>query len=369
MNDNFYRAFEEKHRGSRELIRSRLLVYLPFIQALLKEYPKGRALDLGCGRGEWLELLAEQGFSAQGVDLDDGMLQDCRERGLQVETADAVTYMQALPAGSLCIVSGFHIAEHLSFKVLQRLVIESKRVLVGGGLLILETPNPENISVGTNSFYLDPTHERPIPHDLLSFLPEFYGYQRCKVLRLQESAELHSESHLRLMHVLNGVSPDYAVIAQTQGSPSLIEALTPAFNQDFGLSLEILAEKYQQKLDHRLMSLEQKINHQLIFLEQKAHEAEVRLNAIYDSNSWRITAPLRWAFNQWRLLRKDGVIIRSKACAKKIIRKASQSNAVETIFISNSQGIESDNIAHLSPCAKKIFTDLNIIIRQQKRGD
>jgi SAM-dependent methyltransferase len=365
MENFFYRAFEEKYRGSRELIRSRLLIYLPFIHVLLKEYPNGQALDLGCGRGEWLELLSEQGFNAQGVDLDDGMLQDCRERGLQVETAEALTYMQALPAGSLCIVSGFHIAEHLPFKDLQRIVMEAKRVLVDGGLLILETPNPENISVGTNSFYLDPTHERPIPQDLLSFLPELYGYERCKVLRLQESAQLHGESHLRLMHVLNGVSPDYAVIAQTQGSPSLIEALTPAFNQDFGLSLEMLAERYQQKLDYQLMSLD----HRLISLEQKAHEAEVRLNDIYTSNCWRITAPLRWAFNQWRLLRKDGVINRSKAFAKKIIRKATQSNAVETIFISKSQGIESDNIAHLSPCAKKIFTDLNLIIRQQKKGD
>jgi len=74
MHDSFYRAFEEKHRGSRELIKSRQRAYLPFIEALRSICSDARAIDLGCGRGEWLELLKESGFDAQGVDLDEGML-------------------------------------------------------------------------------------------------------------------------------------------------------------------------------------------------------------------------------------------------------------------------------------------------------
>ncbi|MDP4589573.1 MAG: methyltransferase domain-containing protein, partial [Burkholderiaceae bacterium] len=94
MSDSFYRAFENKLRGSRELIKSRLQIYLPFVQPLLKAYPAGKALDVGCGRGEWLELIGEQGFDALGVDLDESMLLACREKNLSVETADAVFYMK-----------------------------------------------------------------------------------------------------------------------------------------------------------------------------------------------------------------------------------------------------------------------------------
>jgi SAM-dependent methyltransferase len=256
MANSFYKAFEEKFRGSRETVKSRLQVYLPFIQPVFKAFPQYQTLDLGCGRGEWLELLTEQGFNAKGVDLDDGMLQDCRERGLQVETSDALAHIQTLPEHSVSIVSGFHIAEHLTFNVLMQLVQEAKRVLVPGGLLILETPNPENILVATNNFYLDPTHNKPIPPDLLSFLPEHYGYSRFKVLRLQEAEQLRVEPNPRLINVINGVSPDYAVVAQTQGVPLLMEALSPVFEQNFGLTLHTLAEKYQESLNQRLNFIE-----------------------------------------------------------------------------------------------------------------
>lgn len=359
MSDLFYRAFQEKYRGSRELINSRLQVYLPFVLPLLKAYPAGKALDVGCGRGEWLELLDEQGFDALGVDLDDGMLQACREKNLNVETADAVTYMKGLTASSLCIVSAFHVAEHLPFEVLQQLVQQALRVLVPGGLLILESPNPENITVGTNSFYLDPTHQRPIPPELLSFLPEHYGFARCKVLRLQESAHLHDASHIGLMDVLGGVSPDYAVVAQKQGVPLLMEALTPAFDTHYGLTLNHLAKRHEQAVDKRLMAIEakaeqaqeqamqaevkaqqareqamqaevkaQQAQEQAMHAEAKAHKAEAastqhmaELQAVYASRSWQLTAPLRWAFKQTRSLRKDGLKSRIGAFSNKALRR------------------------------------------------
>ena len=90
MTTQFYRAFEDRYRGSREVIKSRLRTYQPFLGALLARYPGAPALDLGCGRGEWLELLTEQGFRARGVDLDAGMLAACLERGLDASHADAL---------------------------------------------------------------------------------------------------------------------------------------------------------------------------------------------------------------------------------------------------------------------------------------
>ena len=162
MSNSFYRALEERFRENRELIKSSLRVYLPFIEPLAKVYKDAAAIDLGCGRGEWLELLTAAGFQAHGVDLDDGMLEACRERGLNVQTQDVIIALKALPDASHAIVSGFHIVEHIPFSDLQILVQEALRVLQPGGLLIMETPNPENILVGTTNFYLDPTHQRPI---------------------------------------------------------------------------------------------------------------------------------------------------------------------------------------------------------------
>ncbi|UUZ66973.1 class I SAM-dependent methyltransferase [Polaromonas sp. P2-4] len=202
MSQDFYRALEEKFRGSREEIKSRLHVYLPFARALFKLYSSVSAVDLGCGRGEWLELLDAEGIEAQGIDLDGAMLESCHALGLRAEIGDAISLLKRLPDESQCIVSGFHIAEHLAFADLQTLVQESLRVLKPAGLLILETPNPENIAVGTSNFYLDPTHQRPLPPLLLAFLPEHYGFGRVKTLRLQEWSGLASSSHLSLLTVL-----------------------------------------------------------------------------------------------------------------------------------------------------------------------
>jgi SAM-dependent methyltransferase len=237
MSDGFYRAFEDQHRGSRELIKARQRVYLPFIDPLKILYPDASALDLGCGRGEWLELLTESGFKASGVDLDDGMLAVCRERGMTVQTKDAVTGLQEQSDESLAVVSGFHLAEHIPFEALQSLVAESLRALKPAGLLILETPNPENIVVGTANFYLDPTHRQPIPPLLLSFLAEYCGFARVKVIRLQGPVDLNLGRRLNMHDVLGGVSPDYAIVAQKAAPEEVLRSVSLAFEQEYGVTL------------------------------------------------------------------------------------------------------------------------------------
>src|SRR5215469_3508512 len=137
--DGFYRAFEERFRGSREAIRSRLQIYLPFIEPLKSIDDHPAAVDIGCGRGEWLELVTNNGFDARGVDLDEGMLEACYENGLRATKEDGIAFLEKLPNESQLIVSGFHIAEHLPFAQLQILIQQALRVLKPGGLLILET--------------------------------------------------------------------------------------------------------------------------------------------------------------------------------------------------------------------------------------
>lgn len=253
----FYRAFEDRYRGSRELIKQRQAVYLPFVLPLRTSgEPPPRALDLGCGRGEWLELLGENGFDASGVDLDEGMLAACRERGLSVEMADALERLASLPDNSLSVISAFHVVEHLPFEVLQTLVAQCERVLRPGGLLIMETPNPENLVVGTNHFYLDPSHLKPIPHQLLAFLVEYHGFARNTVVRVNE-APLHSApSGPDLWTVLSGASPDYAVVAQKTAPPIELTRFNSAFEEAYGLTLDGLAQQHEQRATQLITQVE-----------------------------------------------------------------------------------------------------------------
>lgn len=255
MTDWFYRAFEDRYRGNRATIRDRLTVYLPFVQPLAR--PGAVALDLGCGRGEWIELLGETGFAAEGVDLDEGMLAACRERGLKVTNGDAVAVLRARPEASAAVVSAFHLVEHIPFDLVQTLIAEALRVLQPGGLLILETPNPENLVVGASSFYDDPSHLRPLPPKLLAFAVEHGGFARNNVLRLQEAAHLRGTGPVQLFDVLAGVSPDYAVVAQKSGAPAELASLDALFAATYGVDLHILAQRHQQGQDAVRDELEQ----------------------------------------------------------------------------------------------------------------
>jgi len=246
---NFYLAFEDQYRGSRALIKERLRVYLPFVEPLLTVYSSCEALDIGCGRGEWIELLTDTGFSVSGVDLDKGMLEACHDLGLNAKEADGILYLRTLADESLAVISAFHVVEHIAFEQLQTLAAEAHRALMPGGLLIMETPNPENIIVATRNFYLDPTHERPIPPDLLSFVAEYAGFARVKILRLQESKELAIKENLSLLEVISGASPDYAIVAQKKSNTEVCEITEKAFNREYGLSLDNLIMRWDNNFN------------------------------------------------------------------------------------------------------------------------
>ncbi len=255
MNNEFYRAFEDANRGSRETILQRLHVYQPILKALCLEHGESpRALDIGCGRGEWLELLVECGLDAHGVDLDDGMLEESQNRKLNVLKQDGLVALQQLEANSLSLISLFHVVEHMNFQTMLEIFKEALRVLKPGGLLIAETPNPENLTVGTNSFYLDPTHIKPIPHQLLRFAVTHTGFQRAEVIRLNHPAHIENEDRLRLVNVLFHVSPDYAVVAVKD---SMRQAESQRlFDQSIsslkGIDLEWLSETMSAQQNQRI---------------------------------------------------------------------------------------------------------------------
>jgi O-antigen chain-terminating methyltransferase len=291
MSDQFYRAFEEKFRGSHALIQQRLEVYVPFIKPVTEALPQGLVLDLGCGRGEWLALMQHHAIPAMGVDLDAGMLAACQQQNLNVQRQDALAYLKQLNDGSAAVISAFHLVEHLSFEVLKELVSECQRVLAAGGLLIMETPNPENFMVATQSFYLDPTHVRPIPPDLLAFVPEYLGYETVKILRLQESADVKTHANLSMQDVFMGASPDYAVVAQKAGQPQLKHKLQSLFDQAYGISGLALLERHRLQT-HELQFKQDKAISNLLQQSQRTEAQVAQLNAQLTAQLSRMKAQL-----------------------------------------------------------------------------
>lgn len=333
MNEaSFYHEFEAHFRGSRAEIQKRLEVYIPFLQPFMDAVAAPRIVDVGCGRGEWLELVASKGMDAHGVDLDERMLRDCWDRGLSADKADAIAYLASLPDNSVAVVSGFHIAEHLPFEALQQLIGNALRVLQPGGLLILETPNAENIQVGTLTFHMDPTHVRPLPPGLLSFLPRFHGFQRVKVLRLQENRMLAQAGNVRLIDVFQGASPDYAVVAQKGGDAAYLSQWDEIFDKDYGLTLDTLSDRFENGILARINAQELMIETvrsrlddltvRLDDLTVRTGEYQQRLEAVYNSTSWRMTQPLRWGVNTLRQARQHRPGILIKKLVRPILRRA-----------------------------------------------
>ena len=320
MSDQFYRAFEEKFRGPRGLIQQRLEVYLPFVQPVCAAYPEALVFDLGCGRGEWLELLQKNSIAAMGVDLDTGMLAACQQINLKVQCQDALESLKQLQDGSASVVSAFHLVEHLPFDRVKDLVAECHRVLKPGGLLIMETPNPENFMVATHNFYLDPTHLRPIPPDLLAFVPEYLGYESVKILRLQETDGVKTHPNLSMLDVLTGASPDYAVVAQKAGHTALKQSLQALFDQAFGISGYALLERQRMQANDFGFKLEKSISKTEILLAQTKAQLDRVEMQLQISPSGTYKGVIGWMFLQFLRIAEQGLWTRVVALGRQLLR-------------------------------------------------
>ncbi len=228
--DHYYLAFENRFRGSSAEIKKRLEVYGPQILETAACFPGGLCLDLGCGRGEWLEILAARGLKAVGIDSNSVMVETCRELGFETHWGDGLERLADYEDASVALLTGFHIIEHLpSFESLAALASESMRVLMPGGLVIFESPNPENLTVGACSFYLDHTHRKPLHPESVGLLMRSTGFAETKVLRLVHgraseppfetpdpeapmSEELGKVFRLLNNHLLS--APDFAVVGR-----------------------------------------------------------------------------------------------------------------------------------------------------------
>jgi SAM-dependent methyltransferase len=199
--DDFYFAFEETYRGGRDMVKSRLARYLPYVERTRDVTAPNGFLDIGCGRGEWLELLKENNIPAHGIDLNTHMIHESRARGLDAEHADILSYLRKLPDESLSGLSGFHIVEHLPLNTLIATLAEAWRALAPGGILILET------------------HRRPIPPPTLAFMIYQAGFKEYECIRVSipdfigESKDVPSTGYLNTLAHHITVGQDYALLA------------------------------------------------------------------------------------------------------------------------------------------------------------
>jgi O-antigen chain-terminating methyltransferase len=175
--------FAERFRGSAEYVREKQRFYVPFFQGC------GQVLDLGCGRGEFLELMREAGIAARGIDLSGECVALCRSKGLDAEKADMFPWLDGLADHSLDGVFSAQVVEHLSPERIPELIRLAASKLARGGLLAIETPNPECLAALSMHFFLDPTHTRPVPSALVNFYMEESGFGSIEIRRLSPAVE------------------------------------------------------------------------------------------------------------------------------------------------------------------------------------
>ena len=210
-----YERFEDRFRPEAS-VRERQQAYVDLMRG------KRRVVDLGCGRGELLRMLRDEGVSAYGVEIGPDFISILEENDIEVIAKDAVAHMAELEPGTVDGIVGSHLVEHLPPAAVSQLVALAGQKLAEEGLLILETPNPESLVAGSINFHRDLTHIRPIHPDTLAFLCESSGFSSVEIRRLSpvpddERLPLPGDGRLDVVvEQLNALIygfQDYAVVA------------------------------------------------------------------------------------------------------------------------------------------------------------
>ncbi|MBI2325254.1 MAG: methyltransferase domain-containing protein [Chloroflexi bacterium] len=217
--------FQARFGGDEPVIRAQSERFLDLFRG------RHRVLDLGSGRGTFLQLMRDHGVGAYGVDLDERMTSAARARGLEVVAGDAVEHLEGLEEGSVDGLYARHLAEHILPGELVTILRLCRRVLAPGAPVVFVTPNPRTLSVGAHTFWLDPGHLRPIPAELFRFYLEVEGFEDVELVtfeptegpKLVETGDDAMRANVRLLNEALFGDRDYAVIGRMPylaGGPS-----------------------------------------------------------------------------------------------------------------------------------------------------
>ncbi|RKD32271.1 class I SAM-dependent methyltransferase [Thermohalobacter berrensis] len=189
-----YLDFENTFRGSEELIKERFEFYLKYFK------DKKNVLDIGCGRGEMLELLKENDINALGIDINEDMVSYCRSKGLKVEKADAIEYLREIEDNSLDGIFIGQVVEHLDFNYLLQLLKLTYQKLSKEGILIIEAPNPMCLYIYSFGFYIDPTHIKPVHPYTVKYILDKVNFRDIEIKLLSPVPE---NTKLSLINIEN----------------------------------------------------------------------------------------------------------------------------------------------------------------------
>jgi O-antigen chain-terminating methyltransferase len=184
LEDWRYAGFENRYRGSEDEVKKQLENYIDFFRQ------EKKVLDLGCGRGEFLTLLSEKGITAEGIDINEQMIDICREKNLKCSKADILDKLTEFEDGSLGGIFSSQVIEHLSPNYLRRVIELAFHKLAPSSHIVLETVNPTSVFALVQIFYLDLSHQKPIHPQALRFLLENAGFEDVEI---KLSSELHKE--------------------------------------------------------------------------------------------------------------------------------------------------------------------------------
>lgn len=268
---DFYLALEDRFRGSKQEIKKRLSLYLPIVDLIENYFDNAKIIDIGCGRGEWLELLGKNKIKVTGIDSN--CYEDLKKKYEVIED-DALIYLKNLPSNSIHLISAYHFIEHINEQEQVIFMIEAHRVLSPGGIIIIETPNVDNLTVSNSTFYLDPTHNKPVVSDYLNFLADFSGFKNSKTILLGED----NIDKPNLWDIFSKVSRDFSIICQKDGDQKILKLFKNIKLPINGSSMMAITDKYEKANHNRFNSHLNKINGHITKINQNLSTLNERSN-------------------------------------------------------------------------------------------
>ena len=274
MTSNFYLAFENEFRGDTESILSQFSKYDFLIDLIIKDIENPKFIDIGSGRGEWIQKWSNKVEDCFGIENDQEMISLCREKGLNIIDGDAIDILPTLSTNSVSILTMFHMIEHINYKQCRKILSECYRVLSEDGIFIIETPSIDNLIVSTNTFYLDHTHISHINPEALKFSMKSIGFDKVSDFYIN-GGPMKDDKHSKITRILNGVAQDLLIVATKNVSKSKL-----IFHEDID---------WQEKLNQAPKTMQACVDFDLrnekILLDLKNVNSYSKTEIIYLKNS------------------------------------------------------------------------------------